>query len=197
MRRELRRRFCKLRATPAWSIHFRAMIWVITGGEIGPDRLPYRVRHDRHQTASRAAAARSARTGAGAKTVRDGALDRSPPDARRGCRHCSGHGRLSHSRRCTLYSQHLFLLLTEEKSGSLLSYAALAIGVLLVPGIFVWVGAGELVAGMPFMSLWFRLSGWGASLPRFCSRSCWSSAVFGSQIAWPAGSWRHVASWVS
>jgi len=91
----------------------------------------------------------------------------------------------------------LFLLLTEEKSGSLLSYAALAIGVLLVPGIFVWVGAGELVAGMPFMSLWFRLSGWGASLPRFCSRSCWSSAVFGSQIAWPAGSWRHVASWVS
>jgi len=42
----------------------------------------------------------------------------------------------------------LFLLLTEEKSGSLLSYAALAIGVLLVPGIFVWAGAGELVAGM-------------------------------------------------
>jgi len=89
----------------------------------------------------------------------------------------------------------LFLLLTEEKSGSLLSYAALAIGVLLVPGIFVWAGAGELVAGMALHVI--VVSAWGASLPRFCSRSCWSSAVFGSQIAWPAGSWRHVASWVS
>jgi len=121
----------------AWSIRFRAMIWVITGGCLIEHAMTDTKQHpERWQPAKMAPWAEALLMlvgGAGIVLVMGACLT------------LAGAPFIAST---TLISAVILIdLLFEEKNGNLLSYVTLAIGALVVPGFFVWAGAGELVVG--------------------------------------------------